>query len=115
MRAKVTSVFKGMDNTSTEPVDIKAGTELSDNPAWYAVQAGYAEWIDPPTEAQQDIMRHAPAPKFPLEQKAGTAPANALPKAEPGEGASGATSPQTADQDRMDRSNDSGKGKGKAA
>lgn len=92
MKAKVTTAFRGMDNSSTEPVDIKVGAELTDNPAWQAVQAGYAEWTPDgkPSPAEEDIMRSAPAPKYPLEPKAS---ANA--------GLSGSSEADVQDADRM--------------
>jgi len=96
MRAKVTSAFKGMDNQSTEPVDIKVGAILEDNPAWYAVQSGNAEW-EPggqPNEAETDAMRSAPQPAHPIEQKKGTGPANTGPE-------TGTTSTDRAAADRQ--------------
>jgi hypothetical protein len=65
MRAKVTSAFNGMTAASTEPELINPGTELTDSYAWYAVEAGVAEWLPngKPSGAQEDVMRSSPRPK----------------------------------------------------
>lgn len=70
MRAKVIHAFKGQRSTDTEPVDLKAGTELTDGGlAYHAVQMGYAEWIEKPTDAEVSILSKQPHPKPPLEPR----------------------------------------------
>lgn len=67
MRAKVTHAFQGRRAMDVEPVDIKVGAELTDGGlAFHAVQMGYAEWIEPPSEAEASILGKAPRPNPPL-------------------------------------------------
>lgn len=65
MRAMVMTAFHGLADDKPGSQDFDAGKEIEGNLAWYAVQAGFAEWTARPNEAEAHAMRTSPAPAVP--------------------------------------------------